>query len=47
MRILTEYIFPPIPARNFDWLAYIDGQEEITGFGETEKEAIQNLKDKI
>jgi len=44
-KILTSYIFPPIPIRDFDWCAYYDGEEEAhCGWGKTEKEAIQELK---
>jgi hypothetical protein len=45
--IKTSYVFPPIPDRSFDWIAYYDGHEEDNnnGFGKTEKEAIQDLKD--
>lgn len=45
---ITSYEHPPIPVRNFDWRAYVDGDEEITrrhGWGRTEAEAIENLKD--
>ena len=27
MKIVTEYVFPPIPIRRFDWLAYYDGRD--------------------
>jgi hypothetical protein len=48
MKILTNYLFPPIPYHHMDWIAYIDGQEEGTrGFGRTEEEAIKYLKENL
>lgn len=43
--IVTDFVYPPIPSRNFDWVAYIDGQEEegFYGYGETEREAVNEL----
>lgn len=46
-KILTSYIFPPIPSRHWDWCAYVDGEENICEFGYTEKEAIENLKEML
>ena len=45
MTIKTAYIFPPIPLREFDWVAVRDGYEEgdLQGFGKTEQEAINDL----
>ena len=42
MKIVTTHECPPVPARNFDWRAGIDGQEEDGAdcFGETEVEAV-------
>ena len=46
-RIITEYIYPSIPVRDHDWLAYYDGEEEgYTGYGRTEAEAIASLKER-
>lgn len=44
--ITTSHVFPPIPLRQFDWLAGYDGEEESQqyGWGRTEQEAIDNLK---
>ena len=44
-KIITQHIFPPIPIRQFDWVAYFEGQEERCeyGYGQTEFEAIANL----
>ena len=46
-KIVTDHIRPPIPTRSCDWCAYYDGYEEAQeyGYGATEAEAIQNLKD--
>jgi hypothetical protein len=43
--IRTEYICPPIPIRNFDYTAWIDGEEEDGkhGYGATKQEAIDDL----
>jgi hypothetical protein len=44
--IETSYSNPPIPTRAFDWCAYFDdvGADcSIYGWGETEREAINNL----
>lgn len=43
--IKTSFVFPPIPRRDFDWMAYYDGQEELGeyGYGATEQEAIAEL----
>jgi hypothetical protein len=44
--IRTENVCPPIPLRNFDWAAWIDGDEELgTGRGATKQEAINDLLD--
>jgi hypothetical protein len=43
-RVRTSYINPPIPIRCFDWVAWIDGEEEgHRGHGKTEQEAIDEL----
>lgn len=50
-KIITHYLYPPIPMRQFDWVAYRDGDEPddegfmLCGFGTTEQEAIQELQD--
>ena len=45
-KIITNHVFPPIPDRRFDWLAYHDGDGEFgpVGYGRTEEEAIRDLK---
>lgn len=46
-KIKTSHVHPPIPVRHFDWLAFIDGQEEEGpyGWGATESEAIADLQE--
>jgi len=45
-KIVTEHVYPPIPIRSFDWLAYYDGMEDgLIGTGATEAEAIADLID--
>ena len=43
--IITTHVYPPIPIRNFDWNACVDGDEEYgpSGWGRTEAEAIADL----
>lgn len=44
--IVTNYANPPIPTRNFDWVAYFDdvgAEDSPYGYGATEREAIANL----
>lgn len=53
--IQTSYEYPPIPLRNFDWCATLDGYDPTplepgdpyrggpTGWGATEQEAIDDL----
>jgi hypothetical protein len=45
MKIVTEYVFPPIPLRQFDWRATLDGYEpgDPMGEGPTEEAAIADL----
>ena len=49
MEIKTSYIYPPIPSRDFDWCAYIDGREEsgLQGYGRTAEAAIAELMERI
>lgn len=45
--IVTVHINPPLPYRAFDWLAHYDdqtGERRPIGMGETEEQAIQELK---
>ena len=47
MNIQTSFVCPPIPVRDFDWQAFVDGYEpgDALGHGATEAEAIANLLD--
>jgi hypothetical protein len=51
MRIVTEYVYPPIPDRRFDWQAVddetYDGPGSPIGTGSTEAEAIADLMAQI
>lgn len=51
MKLVTNHVFPPIPIRTFDWIAYDDnlGCEEgcPVGYGPTEKEAIEDLCEQL
>jgi hypothetical protein len=45
LTIRVTCVCPPIPLRQFDWCAYVDGQEESGryGWGFTRPEAIADL----
>lgn len=45
-KIITTFEYPPIPVRNFDWVAQYEGQEESGwyGHGETKEDAIAMLE---
>jgi len=46
MNIVTTYDPPPIPIRDFDWSAYVEGEYDIgqpIGHGKTEADAIADL----
>ena len=42
MKIITSFVCPPIPMRDFDWQAVVEGYEpgDAIGHGATEDEAI-------
>lgn len=43
-KIITSNVYPPIPIRKFDWLAYYDDHETgPQGWGMTKEEAIADL----
>lgn len=44
-RIVTEHVYPPIPARYYDWRATFDDYEpgDLMGYGPTKEAAIANL----
>ena len=49
MKIVTDYVYPPIPVRDWDWRAYDDdtydgSPGQVTGWGRTEQEAIEDFK---
>ena len=51
MKIRTEYVYPPIPYRGWDWSAVdddtYDGERSPIGYGPTEAAAIADLKEQI
>ncbi len=51
MNIRTDYIFPPIPDRRFDWSAIDDdsycGHGSSVGYGRTEQEAVDDLRQQM
>ena len=50
MQINLTYVYPPIPDRRHDWLAYPDGEEENTilqGWGQTPFQALRELADRL
>jgi len=47
VRFKTEYWQKPIPARNYDWSAWVDDTADegmLIGYGPTEEAAIEDLK---
>lgn len=48
-KIVTTFVYPPIPLRQFDWSANLDGWEpgEPQGWGETEEAAIADLREQL
>jgi hypothetical protein len=44
-KIITHHVYPPIPSRQFDWIAHYDGDDELGeyGHGPTEQAAIADL----
>jgi hypothetical protein len=50
MKIKTEYVFPPIPIRQYDWSAIDDDTydyDQPVGRGPTEKSAIADLLEQL
>jgi hypothetical protein len=45
MKIVTNFVYPPIPERSMDWEAHLDGYEpgEPVGHGATEADAVAEL----
>ena len=50
-RIITEYVYPPIPIRSFDWSAVLEGYEGEGGryeaSGATEIEAVDRVLEQL
>jgi hypothetical protein len=46
-QISTEYVYPPIPIRNFDWRAWFTDNDEEgpVGWGATQEQAIADLQE--
>lgn len=50
--IVIDFVYPPIPIREFDYLAYFDGDEPnddgnmLHGYGKTPLDAIRALLDR-
>lgn len=44
-KIVTSYVYPPIPVREMDWCAFYDGEEEagFYGWGRTEADAVTDF----
>jgi hypothetical protein len=44
-KIITSYVYPPIPIRNYDWSAIREDYEpgDLIGTGRTEQDAIDDL----
>ena len=49
MNTVTTFVNPPIPSRNFDWSATLEGYEggDVIGYGRTEALAINALKESL
>lgn len=46
--IVTNYVRPPIPTTMFDWVAYLECEEDgPTGRGPTETEALRDLCEQL
>ena len=43
--VTTTHVRPPIPSREWDWCAYVEGEEEAGnyGWGETKSDAVADL----
>jgi hypothetical protein len=55
MKIATDHIYPPIPIRSFDWMAYDadtydgapDAGPQTVGYGATKEDAITDFLDDL
>lgn len=48
-KIVVAYDRKPVPFRNNDWEAFVDGEEEtgVCGYGETAMEAVEDLMETL
>ena len=48
-KIHTHFVYPPIPIRNYDWMAHVGDYEPgcTVGYGATEEAAITDLKEQL
>lgn len=48
-KIVTSYVYPPIPCRSYDWSAVTEGYEEgePMGWGPTKERAIEDLMEQL
>jgi hypothetical protein len=48
-RVITEHVFPAIPTRRWDWIAYLEEFDlgEPVGMGSTEEAAIADLQQEL
>lgn len=49
MTVETEFIRPPVPSTQYDWMAYVKGEEDSLpiGRGPTEAEALRDLAEQL
>jgi hypothetical protein len=49
LNIKTNFDYPPVPVRDYDWSAVFDGYEPgcPVGLGKTEEDAILDLLDSV
>lgn len=54
LKILSHFEYPPIPVRNFDWVAVLDNYDgapdaghQPTGYGCTREDAIDDLIEQV
>lgn len=46
--LIVDCIYPPIPIRQFDWAAYVDGHEDgVVGYGPTREAAVADLYEQL
>lgn len=49
MKVETAWIKPPVHSNKYDWMAYIEGEEDSMpiGRGPTEAEALRDLAEQL